>query len=104
MKSKRILDSQISASSEKFESRAADARKDSALCWIPTFRDNNPWIQVDFVVILHVKKIHTQGRPDNDHWVTKYSISLSANDNGLSNVTGFDGKVKVCITASMLYY
>ena len=89
MESFRILDSQIIASSvhtatfyaprnarlhyERWDTRYA--------CWIPGNTDANPWLQVDFLWLVTVTQILTQGRGGlaKDIWTKTYKISYGGN-------------------------
>ena len=82
------------ASSEVHHWRAYDARKDGQRAWVPSVLDN-AWIQVDFLTVVRVKKILTQGRPDRDHWVKRYYVSYVGDGSDFQNVTDSDGKLKV---------
>jgi hypothetical protein len=105
MKSKRILDSQITASSESLQYRAAEARRDNTLCWMPLNSDDvNPWIQVNFLVTVLVQKLLTQGRPNHDTWITKYTLSYLDSGSDVQYVTGGDGNIKVRITVNVLLF
>ena len=83
MESGQIRDHQISASSQLDNSRAAfngrlnvDKEFDA---WGSVFTDQNPWLQVDFMVNTTVSAISTQGRKSANHWVKSYSLSYSNN-------------------------
>ena len=96
MESKQILDSQIHASSESAPFKAHDARKGHSKAWVP-FKTQleNTWIQVDFLVVVRVKKILTQGCPYYRQWVKRYSISYLGYGGNFQNVKESDGKIKV---------
>ncbi len=80
MQDERILNSQITASSEYSQSEypAYNARLNwqANKCWIT--QNPNSWLQVSFGRFAKVVKILTQGRwGDNSHsdWVTSYYLS-----------------------------
>ena len=45
--------------------------------WQPSRLDLGQWIQVDLGQITMVTKIATQGRQDNNTWVSEYKVSYS---------------------------
>jgi len=84
-----ISDYQISASSQKDGNHIAaqgrlhlggDGSKVGG--WSPLSDDVNQWIQVDFGSYTRVTGVATQGRYDDDHWVTKYRLQYS--DDGMT--------------------
>ena len=82
MEDHKILDSQISASSEwNHGHRSANGRlnfqrrSDRTGAWSSLLNDVNQWFQVDFLQIVTVIEIITQGRADHDQWVKSYTIS-----------------------------
>ena len=96
MESKQILDSQIRASSESAPFKAYDARKGNSKAWVPfTTELDNAWIQVDFLVVVRVKKILTQGKLNHGQWVKRYAVSYSRYGGDFQNVKESDGKIKV---------
>ena len=38
--------------------------------WVASVNDNEPWLQVNFLGVKHVKAIETKGRPEGDQFVT----------------------------------
>ena len=93
MESKQILDQQISASSEKYPSSRARINKWGA--WLPVETDFvNPWIEVNFILVVRVAKILTQGRSGTSQWVTKYAVSYWKMDR-YYNLTEQDRRIKV---------
>jgi len=88
MEDGRILDSQVTASSQYSAfTKAAYARlhlistpeKQGAWAAANKKYDPNPWLQVDLLRQVHVLAIATQGRSGNPQWVTSYSLQ-SGND------------------------
>lgn len=84
-----ISDYQISASSQKDGNHIAaqgrlHLRGDGSKVggWSPLSDDVNQWIQVDFGSYTRVTGVATQGRYDDDHWVTKYRLQYS--DDGMT--------------------
>ncbi|XP_038060463.1 lactadherin-like [Patiria miniata] len=53
--------------------------------------DNSPWIQVDFVGIVTITGLITQGRGDANFWVTEYQVTYSDDGQSWNNVTDADG-------------
>ena len=84
-----ISDYQISASSQKDGNHIAaqgrlHLRGDGSKVggWSPLSDDVNQWIQVDFGSYTRVTGVATQGRYDDEHWVTKYRLQYS--DDGMT--------------------
>ena len=84
-----ISDYQISASSQQDGNHiAAQGRLhfkgdgSRAGGWSALSDDVNQWIQVDFGSYTGVTGVATQGRYDDDQWVTKYRLQYS--DNGMN--------------------
>ena len=44
-------------------------------CWIAADTDTEPWIQIDFLWIVTVSGVLSQGRHDLPQWVTSYAVS-----------------------------
>ena len=84
MESGAISDFQISASSQKAESYAANGARLNAKMsrvrqggWSPVTDDLNQWLQVDLGSYTKVTRLATQGRDGYDEWVTKYRLQYS---------------------------
>ena len=84
-----IFDYQISASSQQDDNHSAaqgrlhfkgDGSKVGG--WSALSNDVNQWIQVDFGSYTRVTGVATQGRYNDDQWVTKYMLQYS--DDGLT--------------------
>ena len=104
MQDKRIVDEQITASSEwaltfdPFLARLNQQRepgKDGAWC-AEVSKDRDPWIQVKMGTPRLVSGIITQGRSDTTDWVTNFEVMLG--DDGLTwqyvwNSTSFEPMV-----------
>ena len=84
-----IFDHQISASSQQdgYHSAAqgrlhlkGDGSKIGG--WSALSNDVNQWIQVDFGSYTRVTGVATQGRYNDDQWVTKYMVQYS--DDGMT--------------------
>ena len=78
-----IVDSQITASSFKYLASAVNGRLFSTSIsnvshggWIPSDADNDPWLQVDFIVNVTVTTIYTQGSFDKPYFVKNYTIAF----------------------------
>ncbi|XP_078365183.1 retinoschisin-like [Oculina patagonica] len=75
MESGAILDSQITASSEYGNAWAAHlARLHLGGCWVARPSDNNQWLQVDLQQKTRITRIATQGRVEENQWVTEYKL------------------------------
>ena len=86
MENSTILDSQFSASSENsYALRPAAARLNleptshNHASWRPVVNTNS-WLQVDFLKHTRISLILTQGRPNQDFFVTSYLVSYSTNE------------------------
>ena len=88
MEDGRILDSQITASSELTENDlflgATNARLNHSVgyngtsgSWSAAASNATQWIQVDLGVSKMVSGIVLQGREENNQWVTKYKVDYS---------------------------
>ncbi|CAB4032452.1 Hypothetical predicted protein, partial [Paramuricea clavata] len=85
MEDRSILDSQILASSTKDyqTSGAAYARLNlttignvSSDSWIAAEKDNDPWLQIDFISNVTISEIRTQGLENRSSYVTSYTLSF----------------------------
>ena len=56
---------------------AKNARLNYRGAWSAASGDIEPWLQIDLVAVVTITKIATQGRFDEDYWVTNYSLSYS---------------------------
>ena len=74
-----ISDEQISASSENnAELAATQGRLNSSKSWTSLHPDVNQWLQVDLGWTRStVTSVATQGRSDQDQWVTEYKLQYS---------------------------
>lgn len=45
--------------------------------WGAKTNNGRQWLQIDFGELVQVTKVATQGQQDNDHWVTKFTLSHS---------------------------
>lgn len=79
MKSNRIHDYQITASSSYEESQPSRARETTD-AWCAKTNDKNQYLQVDFLLKTRVTRLGTMRRKSKDHWVTKYSLQYSDDD------------------------
>ncbi|XP_028419311.1 von Willebrand factor-like [Dendronephthya gigantea] len=81
MESKKITDSQITASSEYSHTyRAANARINIAkyhYSWLSKHNNHQQWVQVDFKFRATITDILTQGRGRHNQFVRSYTVSYS---------------------------
>ena len=84
----RVQNSQITASSfnaggtKSFYGRLDGVpTSGNQAIWRANNQDSNPWIQVDFLRPVTVTGILTQGRKDQNHYVTEYELKYS--DDGI---------------------
>ena len=45
--------------------------------WCAKTNDGKQWLQIAFGELVRVTKVATQGQQDNNHWVTKFTLSYS---------------------------
>ena len=80
----RVPDAAFSASSS-FSTKHTPARARLNLqgnskgygAWCAKANDGKQWLQIDFGELVRVTKVATQGQQDNNHWVTKFTLSYS---------------------------
>ena len=84
MENRAIPDAQITASSEwNSQHGASNGRLNFQAgggrtgAWSAKSNDLNQWLQVDLGHVTEVTGIKTQGRSDNNQWVTSYTVSYS---------------------------
>ena len=85
MENNRISDDQISASSELSLNHKANQGRlhytavgDKGGAWSAEKNDENPWLQIDIGgLYATVTAVATQGRHDEDEWVTEYMLQYS---------------------------
>ncbi|XP_038060996.1 uncharacterized protein LOC119731795 [Patiria miniata] len=93
MEDGRIPDESITASSfwdnraDHAPPRARLNTKGYAGAWVEDSGDLSPWIQVDFNGIVTITGLITQGREDNDQWVTEYQVTYSNDAQSWHHVT-----------------
>ncbi|CAB4028312.1 Hypothetical predicted protein, partial [Paramuricea clavata] len=92
-----ILDSQLSASSEKYYyiSGAASGRLNSETVpnerhggWIAADDDSAPWLQVDFISNATITAIITQGLDTGGNYVKEYTVMFNNSETGMQDYTG----------------
>ena len=97
MKNGLILDSQVSASSEKYYyfSGAASGRFNLTTIpnvqsggWIAADDDTEPWFQVNFIINTTVTAILTQGQDDGQNYVKEYTVMFFNGEGGLQDYIG----------------
>ena len=84
MENNRISDDQISASSELSTNHKANqgrlyyTAKGKRGAWSAKKNDENQWLQIDLGgLYATVTAVATQGRHDEDEWVTEYMLQYS---------------------------
>ena len=45
--------------------------------WTAKTNNGKQWLQIDFGELVRVTKVATQGRQDQNQWVTKFALSYS---------------------------
>ena len=99
MQDGRILDQQLTASSEgrwKFKPFEARLWLGSA-SWVSILIDHDPWLPVNFSPqVKLISGIATQGNQLYDWWTTSFILKFSTNEKTRwSKYTGGEGNVKV---------
>ena len=90
-----ILWSQLSASSSFEGYNASNAKLNGAGHWLPAEDDIDPWLQVDFAIILWLESLTTQGASTtSDQWVINFTISYAINFTVFTDLTE-NGTIKV---------
>ncbi|XP_068753099.1 uncharacterized protein [Montipora capricornis] len=88
MASGEIKDYQLTASSSYAETRPTQARpSDSSDAWCASTENTEQYIQVDFTRKTHVNGVKTYGRSQKAHWVKKYVIQYSTDEETWHNYT-----------------
>lgn len=98
LQSRRLLDSQFTASSTLATSTAyyppwsarmfLTAPTASELnFWLPQAADINPWLQVDLQVLHDIDGIVMRGAPGTDCFVTSLTIAYATTPDDLDNIT-----------------
>ena len=91
-----IMDSQLSASSEKYYyfSGAASGRFNSKTMpnhrlggWVAAEDDTAPWFQVNFIHNATITAIVTQGLDTGESYVKEYTVSFNSSERGFQNYT-----------------
>ncbi|CAK8694751.1 lactadherin-like [Clavelina lepadiformis] len=101
MESRKVENEDITASSQREEYLAQDARLNNRRgkfsmygYWIPETIRAGEWIQVDLIIPTRVVAVVTQGG-HHDGWVTTYKISYGYLTNRLQYIRGNDNRVLV---------
>ena len=91
-----FVETQFTSSSGRsalFASR--NVRLHSAGCWAPSPTDTAPWIEINVRWLTLITQVATQGRPDNDEWVTQYTIKSRTSQNDPYRDFPADGNPRV---------
>ncbi|XP_050388408.1 lactadherin [Patella vulgata] len=101
----QITDVQFTAStSYDFSTVANQARLNNVAngrmvgAWIPRFKDDQQWIQIDLLHPKNITGIVTQGRPGHNQWVKSYIVRTSLDGVNFIPITDF-GKTTPLIFA-----
>ncbi|XP_033108001.1 lactadherin-like [Anneissia japonica] len=63
--------------------------------WSAGPKDQNQWIQADLGSLYKVTGVITQGRHNNDQWVTSYKVLYSSNGDNFEEIMDANGQVAV---------
>ncbi|XP_028409028.1 uncharacterized protein LOC114531613 isoform X2 [Dendronephthya gigantea] len=78
IQSKAISDSLIDSSTELGPGYGRKlARLMGRVAWIPASGDTDPWIQINFVLMVTIVEILTQGRSIHNQWVKNYKVAFA---------------------------
>ena len=80
MADETILDSQITASSVWGIYQPWHGRLQNTKCWAANTEDQNQWIEADFLKVVTVTGIETQGAGTSGEWVKKLNIAYKDAD------------------------
>ena len=94
MEDETIENKQISASSNI--NRAKEARLNNKDYWRP--KGDNQWLQVEFMSIVIITAIQTQGRGDGDKYVEKVEIATAFSDNFAEDSFIKDGDQNIMVS------
>ena len=75
-----ILDNQITASSVYGMYQPWHGRLQNTKCWAANREDQNQWIEVDFLKVVTVTGIQTQGSGSSGEWIKKLNIAYKDAD------------------------
>ena len=80
-----INDSQITGSKHTYDLKPSKARLNGEKCW-SAINKNPMWIQIDFLTVLIVSGIQTQGAGINTQWVKTLEIKTGLKVSSLSSI------------------
>lgn len=95
MQNGKILDSQITASSQIINFEAFKARLYGSSCWRSARNNSGEFLEVKLGQKEYVKAITTQGDPREDNWTTQFYVAFSLGS-FWKNITWSYHGVKVC--------
>ena len=102
-----IIDDQISSSSEftsTWRGRMDHTGGPSIGGWIPDDSDNNPWFQVDLLLIAKITIIGTQGQYENEKRQTKtYTLAYNKGGTDFEYYKNATGQIKVSASRCLPY-
>ena len=73
-------DNSFSASSTSGGNIASQGRLNGPGAWSPSNDNNDDYLQIDLKNEYFICAVATQGKPNADHWTTKYKLLLSINN------------------------
>ena len=94
-----ISNSQITSSSNFGGNPAWKGRLNGGECWFPSGQNaKGEWFQVEFLSVVTVKAIQTQGCPNyGEEYVTDLQVAIGYSQDSLHFIRDDDGMVKVSL-------
>ena len=105
LEDRRIQDGQLSASTENLGNHGPhDGRLHNERAWAAAAGDQ--WLQVDFLRLVKVTEIWTQGRTDSDpdEWIKSYDVKYSLNAVDFTAFTSYVWVIETNFIHVGLYY
>ena len=97
MQSGKVLDSQITASSNVPHFEAFKARLNGPSCWKSAQNDTGEFLEVNFWhQIKYITGIRIQGDPQADNWTEQFYVAYSLGSAWKNVTQQQQGRVKVC--------
>ena len=102
LEDKRITDGHLTASTYYNHHLSPwHGRLNHRWSWSVRTRRVGEWFQVNFVELMRIKGVATQGRQDSNQWVRRYTIRYSVD--GMNFVPYREGRTTKVIVLVMLY-
>ena len=98
-----IYDSQITSSSNYQGYPAWKGRLNGDSCWAYSQKNSDIWFQVDFVFVVTITAIQTQGcqTPWGNEYVTDLQVAIGNSQDSLFFIQDDNGMVKVSVARTI---